>query len=1076
MPAAQRACRCSECRRAPRGFTIQDSRTIKNHQEEDLHRLQTTLPPQPVGYNRADDVPGNQEQLDPMGPEEPGMGIEGYDIDQDEDDPMFNWEDLGDEVNDDTSEGRSTSGNESEVTDTDMVSMTESEGRHPSDAGADITGGEVNDLSDDPHYLEDIEPSNHLFDTIPHHIRPSPRALAILPNLPPFVHRFVHHDHSTPERIAWTQAAVASVGGATVDQVSIGLASSNFMMASMAPAHELAQPPTADPKEALSRIGVSPDSLLHRYAVCENEKCCVLFGNAELSTYDHDEGHAIDILRPDERCTSRIYFTKGRKRYPLKSMFFSPPSAVLQTFFRDPNFVRDIQLWRMDNHEDDIGINAPIPTSVPVDRYRVLTNIMDGAAWRSRDCNVVREYFDTDNGPVMEDFRHGPPQRLVSMEFGLLASINVDWFGVHDIKNCSIGAIYVSILNLPRHIFLRKRWTILAMVIPGPKIPTQTGFNNLIAPLIRDFKTLETGILAFIAGRSHPAPVYLQVMFNVSDMPASRKLAGVKSHNSHWPCCHCRIRNRDLQDPLAYEWRNLPHMNADTLVGAASAHRTATVAQQKVLEKDHGVKWSEAVKLSGFKHSDFSPPDTMHGAALGMTHALVLWILRSGVLDEGDDGPDRYQLFEKALTGITWPSHVGRLVNGVVSMVTSGRDANNVKADEWSRVRAALPCALWLALRSDTNDQIAPSSTHNRLEIYRAVVDFSASLRVLLAKSITIDAAEEAQDLLSSVCKRFLLHGMNMTINWHIAMHYSQFIRMYGPVGSYATWSYERNNGALAKIHYFRGDHIQMVGTAARFWTKSQLLWGVLENPAPDISETEASYIEDLKCRLQRTRIQGTVLLNEMDEVGQGIELPLGNRSTINIRTHPLQLYPGILSYLRLALPGQRIRSYAAIYEEGSVLVQAGHKEYPYVRFNGFRFVSKSYTRSNRDRWALAVHPTDRALGMAACRVEMILQLCLPDTFGSLADTVITVAAVRFLQPADEEILPWSFRSVMLAQQLTHLPDEAIPPTVISVSSLLAPVAVKEVGTIHGSRLVIMSYNREHVEDSMGLDQFDEDE
>lgn len=124
----------------------------------------------------------------------------------------------------------------------------------------------------------------------------------------------------------------------------------------------------------------------------------------------------------------------------------------------------------------------------------------------------------------MRDVTHGSAKRLVALEFGLLAAINLDWFAVKDIKNCSIGAVYITILNLPRSLSFKRAWTTLALVIPGPEEPSLLGINNVLRPLVEDLLMLETGMMARILGRGQQEPVYMQVLFNSSDMPATRKL------------------------------------------------------------------------------------------------------------------------------------------------------------------------------------------------------------------------------------------------------------------------------------------------------------------------------------------------------------------------------------------------------------------------------------------------------------------------------------------------------------------------------------------------------------------------
>jgi hypothetical protein len=79
--------------------------------------------------------------------------------------------------------------------------------------------------------------------------------------------------------------------------------------------------------------------------------------------------------------------------------------------------------------------------------------------------------------------------------------------------------------------------------------------NRILKPLVDDLKILERGILAHVAGRPTMSPVYLQILFTSSDMPATRKLTGSMSHAFRKPCNHCSITKQDLQEEKGYDWR-----------------------------------------------------------------------------------------------------------------------------------------------------------------------------------------------------------------------------------------------------------------------------------------------------------------------------------------------------------------------------------------------------------------------------------------------------------------------------------------------------------------------------------------
>lgn len=64
---------------------------------------------------------------------------------------------------------------------------------------------------------------------------------------------------------------------------------------------------------------------------------------------------------------------------------------------------------------------------------------------------------------------------------------------------------------------------------------------------------------------------------------------------------------------------------------------------------------------------------------------------------------------------------------------------------------------------------------------------------------------------------------------------------------------------------------------------------------------------------------------------------------------------------------------------------------------------------------------------------------------------------------------------MMLAQRLMHLTDESVPPSIIPVTSIYAPLAVMAVKTKNGPRMIVISYDKDGPEDEMDLDELDED-
>ena len=105
--------------------------------------------------------------------------------------------------------------------------------------------------------------------------------------------------------------------------------------------------------------------------------------------------------------------------------------------------------------------------------------------------------------------------------------LNIDWFQPHKQLSYSVGAIYLSVLNLPRSMRYKLENTCLVGRIPGPHEPEIT-VNSYIEPLVQDLKKFWNGVqLSVSCGRNTERKlVRSAVIFCSCDLPAGRKLCG----------------------------------------------------------------------------------------------------------------------------------------------------------------------------------------------------------------------------------------------------------------------------------------------------------------------------------------------------------------------------------------------------------------------------------------------------------------------------------------------------------------------------------------------------------------------
>ena len=119
-------------------------------------------------------------------------------------------------------------------------------------------------------------------------------------------------------------------------------------------------------------------------------------------------------------------------------------------------------------------------------------------------------------------------------------AFNIDWFNPYDHTQYSIGAIYISILNLPRAERYKIENTIVAGLIPGPHEPEK--MNHFLKPIVDELLQLWSGISLSItcdgvAVNSHS--VRAALLCFISDIPATRKVCGFPALKATLGCSKC---------------------------------------------------------------------------------------------------------------------------------------------------------------------------------------------------------------------------------------------------------------------------------------------------------------------------------------------------------------------------------------------------------------------------------------------------------------------------------------------------------------------------------------------------------
>lgn len=197
----------------------------------------------------------------------------------------------------------------------------------------------------------------------------------------------------------------------------------------------------------------------------------------------------------------------------------------------------------------------------------------------------------------------------------LLWSLSVDWFNPFlnkaAGKSVSDGSIAMICVLLPPSLRLISSNVFLAGIIPAPE-PSQEEVNHFLRPVVDklvsawDNGVWYTRTYRYPEGRN----VYSAVALEVSDLPASRKIAGQAGHSAHCFCSLCHLKLGDINNVRTSMWR--PKTGAEILQHALAWQDAPNKTAQRKLYKAYGVRWSELHRLPYWDPTKHVVIDAMH--------------------------------------------------------------------------------------------------------------------------------------------------------------------------------------------------------------------------------------------------------------------------------------------------------------------------------------------------------------------------------------------------------------------------------------------------------------------------------
>ena len=115
--------------------------------------------------------------------------------------------------------------------------------------------------------------------------------------------------------------------------------------------------------------------------------------------------------------------------------------------------------------------------------------------------------------------------------------MNLDWFNPFIHTQHSEGAIYLNILNFPRHERCLQENVLLVGVIPGPKEPP-LHIKSFLRRLVNELNQMWSGIRLKHAN-GHNIIVHGALICVGCDVPPARKVGGFLGHHATKGCSKC---------------------------------------------------------------------------------------------------------------------------------------------------------------------------------------------------------------------------------------------------------------------------------------------------------------------------------------------------------------------------------------------------------------------------------------------------------------------------------------------------------------------------------------------------------
>ncbi|CAB5390559.1 unnamed protein product [Rhizophagus irregularis] len=322
--------------------------------------------------------------------------------------------------------------------------------------------------------------------------------------------------------------------------------------------------------------------------------------------------------------------------------------------------------------------------------------------------------------------------------------------------------------------------------LPGLKEVGLEHINHYLTPIVNELLELWKGwrvpkTYQYTEGLN----IKVALIIGSSDTPATRKLFG---HGSAVMKCHrCEKHSTysEVYKKTHYggmqEYDKWVTNRINPSLHRQYAHKWLQCNSKSSRDthfKEHGIRWSELLRLPYMDPIRFAVVDPMHCLFLD----IAKWIIKSIFINQNKLSMEQLRIAQKRMDYIELPSDIGR----IPPKIAIGNEGfSNLTADQWKPfiMIYSMPI-LWDML--DNNDR-------------KILGYFIRACNLLVARFITEDDLREAQERLKDMAHLIeRTYGPEfITSNIHLALHIPDCCCDYGSIYSFWLFPYERLNGYI---------------------------------------------------------------------------------------------------------------------------------------------------------------------------------------------------------------------------------------------------------------------------------------